>query len=135
MDVRKRSGWMSTVRKITASIGMLIVSSSICSASLCPHNDAVTAKIEELATHGKATIENNTYHLIGKDSTNIFYQEKLLENDTQLNGFLKVSRIIDRSLPKTATAHLIDLVPTPNFCAYKISFGANEQVIALSSTP
>jgi hypothetical protein len=55
-----------------------------------------------------------------------------LENDAQLNGFLKVSRVFDPSLPPKAEAHHIDLVPTPNFCAYEISLGENKQVIAIS---
>jgi hypothetical protein len=126
---------MSYARRIITLVGIIAVSTSFSCQALCPHNDAVTAKIEELAAHGKATIENKTYHLIGRDSTNIFYQEKLLENDVQLNGFLKVSRLIDRSLPEKAKAHLIDLVPTPNFCAYKVSLRENEQVIALSTIP
>lgn len=121
--------------KFTALLGILLFSPSLSLASLCPHNAEVTAKIDQLATHGKATIDNETYQLVGRDRTNIFYQEKLLENDVQLNGFLKVSKLFDRDLPAKAEARHIDLVPTPNFCAYEISLGENKQVIAISKLP
>jgi hypothetical protein len=111
---------------------MMLLSPSLCLASFCPPNEAVTAKLDQFAAHGKATIDNATYQLIGNDSTNIFYQEKLLENDAQLNGFLKVSRVFDRDLPAKAEARHLDLVPTPNFCAYEISLGENKQVIAIT---
>jgi hypothetical protein len=125
---------MNASTKLMTILGIISLSSSLNTIALCPHNELVTAKIEDLATHGKATIENETYHLIGRDVTNIFYQNKLLENDAQLNGFLKVSSLLDNNLPK-AQAHLIDLVPTPNFCAYEISLGDTKQVIALSTAP
>ena len=121
--------------KVIAILAVVFLSSPLCFASLCPHNDEVTARIDQLAAQGKATIDNQTYHLIGRDQTNIFYQEKLLENHVQLDGFLKVSRIFDRSLPAKAEARLIDLVPTPNFCAYEIALGENKQVIAISKYP
>lgn len=114
-------------------VTVFATTSSLCSASLCPHNDEVTGKIEELAHEGKATFPNGTYHLIGRDQTSIFLTERILENDAQLNGFLKVSQLLDKNLPKKAEAHLINLVPTPNFCAYKVSLGENVQVIALLS--
>lgn len=126
---------MRNKSKTLAITAMLIVSSSFCSASLCPHNDEVTSKIKELANDGKATFSYGTYHLIGRENTSIFYTEKLLENDTQLNGFLKVSKLLDKNLPEKAEAQLIELIPTPNFCAYRILLGKNSQVIALSSAP
>jgi hypothetical protein len=111
---------------------MLITSSSAC-ATLCPHNDDVSHKIEELAADGKATFGDATYHLISKSETSIFYTGKLLENDAQLNGFLKVTKGLDKNLSGKAEARLLPLLPAPNFCAYKISLGENTQVIALSS--
>jgi len=112
---------------------MLIGSSSVCKATLCPHNDDVSHKIEELAADGKAAFADDTYYLISKSETGIFYTGKLLENDAQLNGFLKVTRMLDKNFTGKAEARLLPLLPTPNFCAYKISLGENTQVIALSS--
>ena len=120
-------------RKQVVIILMLIGSSSISDAALCPPNDDVSRKIEELATDGKATFQDGIYHLISKPETSIFYTGKLLENDVQLNGFLKATKLLDKNLPAKAEAHLLPLLPTPNFCAYKVSLGENTQVIALSS--
>lgn len=114
---------------IVTIVGFFIAT-SFCDASHCPHNDEVTIKLEELAKNGTATFNNDIYHLIGPDKTSIFYRGKLLENDTQLNGFLKLTKLIDRKLLK-AEAHHLDLLPTPNFCAYKITIGENSEVIAL----
>jgi len=115
-------------------MGILLFFSPIVSAATwCPHSEEVTNKVEELATYGKTMIGSKTYHLIGRNETSIFYTEKLLENDIQLNGFLKISKLLDQKLPKPET-RLIDLLPAPNFCAYKISMGENSQVIALSTT-
>ena len=122
-------------RKILALTILFIGSSSICFATQCPHNDDVTSKIDGLANDGKAMIGDKTYHLIGRDETSIYYQEKLLSNDAQLNGFLEVSKLLDPNLPEKAQAHLLPLLPTPNFCAYKIYLGENSHVIALSATP
>ena len=119
-------------RKRVALVFMLVESSSISNAALCPPNDDVSRKIEELATDGKATFQDGTYHLISKPETSIFYTGELLENDAQLNGFLKVTKLLDKNLPAKAEAGLLPLLPTPNFCAYKISLGENTQVIALS---
>lgn len=118
--------------RLTTILGMIFLSSSFESKAICPQNDMVTAKINDLANHGKAAIGTETYHMIGHAETSIFYQNKLLENDVQLNGFLKVSKLFNNNLPKPQ-AHLIDLVPTPNFCAYEIAFGEDRQVIALST--
>lgn len=126
---------MRIISKIITIMGLLVVSSAMCSAVLCPHNDEVTSKIPELASTGKATLQNQSYQLIGRESTGIFYPEKFLENDIQLNGFLAVSKVLDRNLPEKAEAHLIALLPNPNFCAYKISLGETTQVIAISSAP
>lgn len=117
---------------LLALIITLITSSSVCNAALCPHNDEVSNKIEELAADGKVTFGDATYHLISKSETSIFYTGKLLENDAQLNGFLKVTKVLDKNLSAKAEARLLPLLPTPNFCAYKISLGENTQVIALS---
>jgi hypothetical protein len=124
---------MNTKSALLTVMGLLVISSSICSAVLCPHNDDVANKIPELANTGKATFQNETYKLIGRESTGIFYTGKFLENDTQLNGFLQVSKLLDSNLPEKAEARLIALLPNPNFCAYKISLGDNTQVIALST--
>jgi hypothetical protein len=121
--------------KIGTLIILLMGSSSICCATQCPHNAEVTSKIEALATDGKAIIEDQTYHLIGRDETSLFYQEKLLSNDVQLNGFLKVSKLLEPNLPDKAQAQFLPLLPTPNFCTYRISLGENSRVIALSTIP
>jgi hypothetical protein len=120
--------------KYMTFLGMLFLSSSHLSHATCPHNDLITAKLDDFANHGKATIEAETYHLVGRDATNIFYQYKLLENDVQLNGFISVSRLFDNNLPKPH-AQLIALVPTPNFCAYEIALGEKKQVIAITTAP
>ena len=116
-----------------ALIVMLIESSSISNATFCPPSEDVRNKIEELANHGNAIFRNTTYHLISKPETSIFYTGKLLENDAQLNGFLKVTKVFDKNLPEKVEARLLPLLPTPNFCAYKISLGENIQIIALSA--
>lgn len=116
-----------------ALIVMLIESSSISNATFCPPSEDVSNKIEELANHGNAIFRNTTYHLISKPETSIFYTGKLLENDAQLNGFLKVTKVFDKNLPEKVEARLLPLLPTPNFCAYKISLGENIQIIALSA--
>jgi len=115
-------------------MGMLVISSSLCSAIACPSNDAVTHQIEKLANNGTATFEDSTYQLIGKDKTSIYYSEQLLENDAQLNGFLKVTKLFDKNQAE-AEAKLIALVPTPNFCVYQVSLGDTKGFIALASTP
>jgi hypothetical protein len=119
--------------KILALTVLFIGSSSICSATQCPHNADVTSKIEELAMDGKATFGDATYHLISKPETGIYYSGKLLENDAQLNGFLQVTQLLEPKLTNKAQAKLLPLLPPPNFCAYKISLGENAHVIALSS--
>ncbi len=126
---------MGDKRKLLAIMTMFIASSWSCHATLCPHNDEVSRKIEELATDGKALFQGDTYHLISKPETYPYYSGKLLGNDTQLNGFLKVTKLLDKNLTAKAEARLLPLLPTPNFCAYKISLGENTQVIALSSAP
>jgi hypothetical protein len=120
-------------RKRVALVFMLVESSSMTHASLCPRNEDVSHKIEELATHGNAAFGNTTYQLISKPETGIFYSGKLLENDMQLNGFLNVTKVLDKNSPEKAEARLLPLLPAPNFCAYKISIGENTQVIALSA--
>lgn len=126
---------MSGKSRLRAIMTILIASSWGCHATLCPHNDEVSHKIEELATDGKALFQDGTYHLISKPETYPYYSGKLLGNDAQLNGFLKVTKLLDKNLTEKAEVHLLPLLPTPNFCAYKISLGENFQVIALSSAP
>lgn len=126
---------MGNIRKLLALAIILIGSSTGGNATWCPKNDEVSHKIEELAIHGKATIGEGSYHLISRSETSIFYTGKLLENEIQLNGFLKVTKLLENNLSAKAEARLLPLLPKPNFCAYKISLGENTQVIALSSNP
>lgn len=124
---------MQIYSRILAVAGILIGSSLACHATACPPNDDVSRKIEDLAANGKATFQNETYRLISKPETYPYYSGKLLENDTQLAGFLKVTKLLGKNLTEKAEAHLLSLLPSPNFCAYKISLGKDTQVIALST--
>ncbi|MBM3469142.1 MAG: hypothetical protein FJX71_06935 [Alphaproteobacteria bacterium] len=124
---------LKAIEEIGIIVGIMFLLSPPCFGSTwCPRNEEVTFKIEELATNDKVTLDKETYHLIGRDKTSIFLSGKFLENSTQLEGFLKVSRLLDKNL-NSPEAHLIRLLPTPNFCAYRISLGKSTQFIALST--
>lgn len=126
--------------KVLATLIALVSSTSLCLADgTCPSQSELNGNhIKELATTGKTTIGSKIYELVDQKKTGTDFNMKLLDTAKHLEGFVKVTGHTVSSLQK-ADARAVSIQKTPyvankGFCAFSISIGTTNAVIALEES-
>lgn len=123
--------------KILGTMIALVASTSLCKATCPSQRDIKDQNVRELSQSGQTTIDGKVYKMIGENKTGNHYNNKLLDTQKHLEGFLKIAKFGTGApiRPTGSIAGIVSVQTPEGFCAYNISVGETNAVIALSTNP